>query len=86
MEFAVHYQTILETYLKDQAGNFPELHNLGLAVELTLNPAPRAIASLMIHPVNYQIKMEGRYFLGQESSFGNLQCYIGYHNDDYDFF
>jgi hypothetical protein len=86
VDFAVHYQTVLESYFKNRTGNFSEFHNLGLAVELTLNPAPRTVAQLVIHPVNYQIRMEGRYFLGQESSFGNLQCYVGYHNDDYDFF
>ena len=78
VEFLIHYRSRLEKYLTETLNDFPELRKLGLMTQLSIAPGEETRVVLHVASRYVQARVEGRYFLGREDTFGNIQAYLGY--------
>jgi hypothetical protein len=78
VEFLTHYRTRLEKYLTENLNDFSELRKLGFITQLSITPGEETRVILHVTSRYVQTRVEGRYFLGHEETFGNIQAYLGY--------
>ncbi|HBF37497.1 MAG TPA: hypothetical protein DDW50_09275 [Firmicutes bacterium] len=78
VEFLIHYRVRLEKYLTETINDFSELQKLGMTTQLSIVPGEETQVVLHVASKCVQAKMEGRYFLGHEENFSNLQAFLGY--------
>ncbi len=86
IEFVTHYQTRIEKLLMNSFVHPDKVQQWGMSERLTLIPGVATVAKLEFISKVIQTKLEARYFIGSDQSFGNLYTYVGYRNNDFELF
>lgn len=84
VEFLIHYQSKLEKYLIAYLNSFPELTEMGMTVDLKLDPGNKTIVNLYVDSLRFRTHLDARYYVNENNHYGNLQGYIGYLLSDYE--
>ncbi len=86
VEFITDNQRLLEKYITRSLDDIPEMRRLGMIAKLSIVPGVKTDIDLAIDSKTVQVKLEARYFMSSDDSFGNLYSYLGYHTNDYELF
>ena len=80
--FLKHYQVRLENYLTGYLNGLSEMERAGLKVKLGIEAGVTTRIKVKAESETFQNRLEARYFIGDETDFGNFQCYLGYKVDE----
>lgn len=78
VEFLKYYQSKLEKYMTDYLNSMPEMDRAGLKIKLGIEAGENTRIKVLTESETFQTKFEARYFINNDTDFGNFQCYLGY--------
>jgi hypothetical protein len=82
VEFLIHYRPQIEQYYTDYLNGFSQISQAGLTTKIEIVSGLKTNVDIAIGSSYYQTKLEARCFAGEDSSFANLQAYLGYKIND----
>ncbi|HEY8462899.1 MAG TPA: hypothetical protein VIM29_02595 [Bacillota bacterium] len=86
VEFLTHYQPQIEQYLTDYLKDCNEISLAGFVPTVKIIPGMTTTATIGMSSLYFQMKLEARYFRGENDSFVNLQGYLGHKINDSELF